>query len=86
MRPRGWWGLSSDPPRRLRRWFACAGRLALALVGWAAGVPAIEDGPVQGLGEIKDVTIVVADEPYIGDLLPAPTRSEFRFWPRPATC
>jgi hypothetical protein len=63
----------------LPRRSACAGCLALVLAGWAAGVPAREDSPLQGLGEIKDVTIVVADEPCIGDLLPAPTSSEFRF-------
>jgi tetratricopeptide (TPR) repeat protein len=31
------------------------------------------------LGEIRDVTIVVGDQPYIGDLLPPPTEGGFRF-------
>ena len=34
---------------------------------------------LQGLGEITDVTIVVGEQPYIGDLIPPPTESGFRF-------
>jgi tetratricopeptide (TPR) repeat protein len=57
----------------------CAAWVLAALLAAFAGTcfGAAEGTP--GLDEIKDVTIVVAGEPYTGSLLPPPTESEFRF-------
>lgn len=50
---------------------------ALILAPMVAGS---EIPPALGvLDEIRDVTIVVGEQPYIGDLIPPPTESGFRF-------
>jgi hypothetical protein len=47
-------------------------------LAWGLAV-AQEPSSLDGLGEIQDVTIVVGEQPYIGDLIPPPTEAGFRF-------
>lgn len=57
-------------------------RHAMVLVLGLSLAPVVlaEDSPaLNGLGEIRDVTIVVGEQPYIGDLIPPPTEAGFRF-------